>query len=279
MRLLIMSLLSSIFLFSLTLSLYPQEFPGSKEESMRLRRLERQRLRERNRQTEKEKRETTEDFREKERITDRNSKESSNRKKSKKELERESYFKEDDEFRKNYSGKRYYSVGIKGGIASSAMSSDHYDLKAQGTPFVFMSNEFYISAYIALEIDLGYHKSGFYSGDFNYEIEYFALPLMFKYYFSRHIFSPKMYELWVGLGLEARFKTGESGFGTAIKAMDRNEGGIFALGFKAHIYKGLTLTFDFKYYYGITPAIESIYEEEGFLREGLFMFGVSYDIF
>ncbi len=175
--------------------------------------------------------------------------------------------------------KRNYNVGIKGGMVFSYVSSEVFTFDRQIDGSFYLANDIRLYDSFFVEIDFGYHVATFNSVDSFYKIEYFTIPIIFKYYFSKFFLDPNILEFWAGVGLELRFKLGDNGFDWQVQPRDYDQGIVFALGLRNKIYGGLYITFDFRFYLGLAAAFESTSDDKGHLREFELLFGVSYDIF
>ncbi len=175
--------------------------------------------------------------------------------------------------------KRNYNVGIKGGMVFSYVSSKAFNIDSQMDGSVYLAHDIRLYDSFFVEIDFGYHAATFNSGDNFFKIQYFTIPVIFKYYFSNFFLDPKTVEFWAGVGLELRFKVGDSGFSWATQATEDDQGVVFALGGRTNIAEGLYLNVDFRFYLGLAPAFKTTADEKGYLREFELLFGLSYDIF
>ncbi len=176
--------------------------------------------------------------------------------------------------------KRNFNIGIKGGMVFSYVSSEDFNFDRQIDGSVYFATDIRLYDSLFVEIDFGYHVTTFNSVSNFFKLEYFTIPIIFKYYFSKYFLDPNIMEFWAGIGLELRFKLGDNGFGSSTQSVDTNDQGVvFALGVRDKIYDDLYLTIDFRFYLGLSPAFTSTSNEKNYLREFELLFGLSYDLF
>ncbi len=175
--------------------------------------------------------------------------------------------------------KPFFTTGIKGGMVFSYLSSDTFSSERGLDGSIYLANEINLFEHFYLEVDIGYHSSTYSSKPNFYEVNYFSIPIIIKYYFSRHFLDPKILEFNAGFGMDFRFKVNESGFGSSISSADKDQGFLFVLGTRWPIYEDLVFTVDFRFYLGLGSAVNSTSNEKSYFREMELLFGVSYNIF
>ncbi len=180
---------------------------------------------------------------------------------------------------KTKKSKPFFTTGIKGGMVFSYLSSETFSSERGLDGSIYLANEINLFEHFYLELDIGYHSSTYSSKPSFYEVNYFSIPIIIKYYFSRHFLDPKLLEFNAGFGMDFRFKVGDSGFGSSIWSSDKDQGFLFVLGTRWPIYEDLIFTIDFRFYLGLGSAVNSTWNEKSYFRDIELLFGVSYNIF